>query len=204
MNEEEQRALAAQLDTALPAVLSLPVVIGPTLAQAQVVWVESAGRPDMLNLQARLSSVGAHFSQFSEFELRRIYGKTEVRWVYAFGKHANAFFLWIKIQTPSFARPFLTLPALQAELAISFNVADPPTVALLRSLVQCRSLFLHFDEVPAWVRQLPPLSSDQRRARDYGKQGLALIRSGFSLEFRPEVIAKMGIQLEQWLARSSS
>jgi hypothetical protein len=202
MDEKQEQALAAQLDTALPAVLSLPVAIGT--AFAPVVWVDATERPDVRDLQARLSSVGEHFSQFSEFELRRIYGKIEVRWIYAFGRETNAFFLWVKIQVPSFERSFLALPAFHMEVAFSFNVDDPATVALLRSIVQSRNLLLHFDEVPEWVRQLPPLSSDQRRARDFGKRGQALVRSSLPLEFRPDVIAKMGMQLEQWLARSSS
>lgn len=87
---------------------------------------------------------------------------------------------------------------------MSFNVDDVATVALLRSLVSPRSLLLHFDEVPEWVRHLPPLSSDQRRARDFGKRGQELIQASLPLEFRPEVITKMGMQLERWLARSAS
>jgi hypothetical protein len=201
MDANEESALAYQLDAALPVVLTLPVAIG--YAFASVVWVDSNGRQDVLDLQARLSSVGAHLSQFNEFELHRIYGKTQVHWIYAFGRKANAFFLWIKIQVPSFERLWLTLPAFQAEVTISFNVDDPATVALLRSLVVSRNLLLHFDDVPEWVRQLPPLSSDQRRARDYGKRGQELVRSSLPLEFRPEVIAKMGVQLEQWLKNAN-
>jgi hypothetical protein len=202
MDQQEGHALAAQLDTALPAVLSLPVAIGT--AFAPVVWVDATGRPDVQELQARLSSVGEHFSQFSEFELRRIYGKTLVRWIYAFGKETNAFFLWVKIQFPSFERSYLTLPPFHMEQALSFNVDDPATVALLRSIVQSRSVLLRFEEVPQWVRQLPPLSLDQRRARDEGSRGQELVRSSLPLEFRPDVAASMGAQLEQWLARSSS
>jgi hypothetical protein len=201
MNEQEERALAAQIDTALPAVLSLPVSVGYTFAP--VVWVDSHRRPDVQVLQARLASVGEHFGQLNEFELRRIYGKIEVRWIYAFGKQTNAFFLWARIQVPSFERPFVRLPALQVELAFSFNVDDPPTVALLRSLADCRSMFVQFAEVPDWVRQLPPLSSDRRRAHDLGKRGQALIRSSLPLEFRPDVVERMEVQLEQWLGRSS-
>jgi hypothetical protein len=202
MDEQAQRALAAQLDTALPAVLSLPVAIGT--AFAPVVWVDAAGRPDARELQARLSSVGEHFAQLSEADLRSIYGETEVRWIYAFGRKRNAFFLWGKIQSPAFARSFLTLSAFHLELAISFNVDDPATVALLRGVVLSRSVLLRFEEVPEWVRQLPPLSSDQRSARDFSARGQELVRSSLPLEFRPDVIAKMGAQLERWLASSSS
>lgn len=84
MDEQEERRLSAQLDAALPAVLSLPVAIG--YAFGPVVWVDSHGRADVQDLQARLSSVREHFSQLNDYELRRIYGKIEVRWIYAFGK----------------------------------------------------------------------------------------------------------------------
>ena len=201
MDEENARALAPQLDSALPAVFCLPVAVGYTFGP--IVWVENDGRPDVRDLQARLASVGTYFSQFNEFELRRIYGKIEVRWIYAFGKHANAFFLWTRIQAPSFERPFVTLPAFQAELAVSFNLDDPATLALLRSIVASRTILIHFDEVPTWVKQLPPLKTDLRLTRDYGRRGKELIQSSLPLEFRPEVVAKMGAQLEQWLARSS-
>lgn len=200
MDPYEERALAAQLDAALPAVLSLPVAIGTVYGQ--VLWVDSHGRADVQALQERLSSLGDHFSQLYEFDLRRIYGKIEVRWIYAYGKR-NAFFLWARIQAPSFERPFVTLPAQRIELTISFNVDDPPTVALLRSLADCRTMFIQFAEVPDWVRQLPPLSSDQRRARDFGKRGQELIRSSLPLEFRLDVVARMVGQLELWLGRSS-
>ena len=69
MDEQEERALAAQLDAALPAVLSLPVAI--CNAFGPVIWVESHGRADVQDLQARLSSLGEHFSQLNEFELRK-------------------------------------------------------------------------------------------------------------------------------------
>ena len=194
MDEKEERNLASQIDAALPAVMALPLVISSVITS--VVWVESEGRQDILNMQTRLSLLGAHFSQLNELELRRIYGQTGVRWIYAFGKQRNAFFLWIKTQVPSFERPFLTLPALQAELVISFNVDDPSTVALLRSIVGSRSMFVQFAEVPNWVRQLPPLSSGLRGTVDYGKRGKELVHSSLPLEFRPDVIAKMGLQLE--------
>ncbi len=122
------------------------------------------------------------------------------RWIYAYGRDANAFFLSVVVKAGSFIRPDLTPQPYQGQFVVSFNLEDRATIPLLRSIAASQSLLLHFDPVPEWARTLPPLSFDAR-GRDYSARGLQLVRSSLPLGFRVDCVARMQAQLEQWLQK---
>ena len=186
------------LESALPALMFLPVAVGASYGP--VVWVESGHRPDLDELTERLVLIEKHITRLSEPELQRVYGRTVTRWIYAYGRNANAFFLSVGLQAGSFIRPDLTLQAYQGQFVVSFNLEDSATISLLRAIVASQSLLLHFDPVPEWVKRLPPLSLDMR-GRDYSTRGLQLVRSSLPLGFRAESLVRMQAQLELWLQK---
>jgi hypothetical protein len=194
----EPSGIDAQLVGALPALLWLPVAVGATYGP--VVWVDGGQRPDIDELTRRLTAIEKQITQLGEFEIQRVYGRKETRWIYAYGRYANAFFLSVDVKAGSFTRPDLTLQPYQSQFVVSFNLEDGATISLLRSIAASQSLLLHFDPVPKWVKTLPPLSLDAR-GRDYGTRGLQLVRSSLPLGFRTDSVARMQVQLEQWRKR---
>jgi len=193
MNEPSD--IDAQLAGALPALLWLPVAVGATYGP--VVWVDGGQRPDIDELTRRLTAIEKQITQLGEFGLQRVYGRNETRWIYAYGRYANAFFLSVNVKAGSFTRPDLTLQPYQGQFVVSFNLEDGATISLLRSIAASQSLLLRFDPVPEWVKTLSPLSLDVR-GRDYGACGLQLVRSSLPLGFRADSVARMQAQLEQW------
>jgi hypothetical protein len=196
MNEHSN--IDAQLDAALSALLFLPVAVGATYGP--VVWVDGGLRPDIDELTRRLTVIEKQITRLGESDLQRVYGRNETRWIYAYGRNANAFFLSVNVQAASFTRPYLTLQPYQSQFVVGFNLEDGATISLLRAIAASQSLLLHFDPVPEWVKALPPLSLDAR-GRDYGTRGLQLVRSSLPLGFRQESVARMQAQLEQWFQK---
>ena len=194
----EQNTSDVQLELALPALMFLPVAVGTSYGP--VVWVGSGQRPDLDELTARLALIEKQLPRLSEPELQRVYGQNVTRWIYAYGRFANAFFLSVSVQAGSFTRPVFTLQPYQSQFLVSFNLEDSATISLLHAIVASQSLLLHFDSVPEWVKQLPPLNLDAR-GRDYGARGLQLVRSSLPLGFCAESLARMQAQLEQWLQK---
>jgi len=142
----EPSAIDAQLAGALPALLWLPVAVGATYGP--VVWVDGCQRPDIDELTRRLTAIEKQLTQLGEFELQRVYGRNETRWIYAYGRYANAFFLSVDVKAGSFTRPDLTLQPYQSQFVVSFNLEDGATISLLRSIAASQSLLLHFDPYP--------------------------------------------------------
>ena len=194
----EHSDIDIQLDTALPALLFLPVAVGSSFGP--VVWVDGGQRSDIHALIRRLAVIEKQITQLGEFELQRVYGRNETRWIYAYGRYANAFFLSVDVKAGSLTRPDLTLQPYQGQFVVSFNLEDRATISLLRSIAASQSLLLHFDPVPEWIKTLPPLSLDAR-GRDYGARGLQLVRSSLPLGFRADSVARMQAQLELWLQK---
>jgi hypothetical protein len=185
-------SLSTLLANALPAQAHVPVVVGTDFMP--LVWVDARMSPEVILLQARLSTLGTCLGQLSAGELDQVYGQVDVRWIYAYGR-ANAFFLHVVVDAPLLSSP-VAVPALRAEFAVRFSLNDA-TVRLLRVIAECRRVLLHFDAEPEWVQHLPPTSGNEQ-ARDMGERGLTLVRSSLFLLFRPDLIARMAGQLDVW------
>jgi hypothetical protein len=190
--KDSPTSLRNLLANALPARAHLPILVGTDFMP--LVWVDGRLSPEATLLQARLFTLSTYLGQFSESGLEQVYGKIDVRWIYAYGR-ANAFFLHIIVDAPTLSTP-TAVPALRAEFAVRFELGDV-TARLLRTIAECRRLLLHFDAEPEWVQHLPP-PQDNERARDMGERGLALVRSGLPLLFRPEVMARLAGQIDLW------
>jgi len=111
----EHSDIDTQLDTALPALLFLPVAVGETYGP--VVWVDGGQRPDIDELTRQLTAIEKRITRLGEFGLQRVYGRNETRWIYAYGRYANAFFLSVNVKAGSFTRPDLTCSPTRASLS---------------------------------------------------------------------------------------
>ena len=148
MNEHSN--IDAQLDAALSALLFSPVAVGATYGP--VAWVDGGLRPDIDELTRRLTVIEKQITRLGESDLQRVYGRNETRWIYAYGRNTNAFFLSVNVQAASFTRPYLTLQPYQSQFVVGFNLEDGATISLLRAIAASQSLLLHFDPVPEWVK----------------------------------------------------
>jgi hypothetical protein len=198
---KSEQTIDELIRSALPAILYLQVTAEDT--SAPVAWVDGTGRPDLSALTGRLLTIGDQYAHLDTVERESIYGLSEVQWMYVYRADASVFFLRVQVQMPTFARPFLELAAFQTQFVIAFGVNDDPTIALLRAIADSHSLMLHFDATPEWVGNPPP-GSRNALGSDYSGHIRQLLRTGFPLWFRPDTVARMRAQLEQWIAYSHS
>lgn len=176
------------LAQAFPAQTSLFVTVGAV--PMPLVWVDGRGTSDAMQLQARLTAM----AQLSEDELTRAYGQVDANWIYAYGR-ASAFFLRVVIDAPSFPAPAI-VPALRTEFAVRF-LLEERTVRVLRMIARCQSVLLHFEMEPEWEQRLSSLQGHEGLV-DLGERGGVLVRSSLLLLFRPDLIARMASQLDEW------
>jgi hypothetical protein len=197
---KNEQSIDELLRGALPVILYMQVTTENT--SAPVAWADGTGRSDLRALTERLLTIGEQYARLDAAERVGIYGQCEVQWMYAYRADTSAFFLRVQVQMPAFARPFLELAAFQTQFVVAFGLNDDPAVALLRALADSRSLVLHFDAVPEWVGNPLPRSRNVL-GREYAEHIRQLLRTGFSLGFHHDTVAKMRVQLEQWVARKA-